>query len=452
MIANERTRGVSERRATAAARERRSDPSVGLRKFPYPYVCGLALASDPDDLHTREDFLEVARFLNTTGHTSMGTGLGLETGYGFWAYDGCGTCDFTLFRGTSREPSPNAEVIEDLIRSGHLDYMHTYGDFSDGGFRRGHAAHALEYLARRGLRLEVWVNHGGSGNRQQIGNLSHQRGDDPGAPEYHTDLLLQHGVRFLETYGIVHTVGQDAPCSCTDRLKQTWESFAYGMRGRDWRFRSLFSNSLLERCRLRDGQQVHSFKRFIGPCDGLERAGSRELAVQISSAVIEQLKSKRGYMIVYTHLWRGLEHPCRIPERTRNALRHLADEQRSGNVYVTTTRKLLVYNLLQNGLAWESHADDTGTEIRITGWTDATQDSWAPSCEELQGVTFYTAHPDRTRIYLKDSKIGNVVENPPDSTGRPSLSIAVSRQAFPPQYLASQGCKGTHTQMQDSGD
>jgi hypothetical protein len=407
---------------------------IALRAFPYPYCCALALGCDPDDLHAREDFLQVARFLNTTDETSMGRGLGLEASFGFWLYDGCGTCDFTLFRGLSVEPSENAKIMESLIRSRHLDSIHGYGDFSEGGFERRHAAHALDYLSARGLRVKIWVNHGGSLNTQQIGRSPGQRGDDPGEREYHTDLLLAYGIKFIERYDVVHTVGQDGRCRpIVDRTKQAWELIAYGARARSWKARSLFCNRLIEPAVLGDGQRIYYFKRFMGPCPGLERAGARELARQISRPVLEELEAKRGFMIVYTHIWRDLASEGVLPEPTQDALRFLAYEYRAGRIYVTTVGKLLAYNLVRQTISWTAYPAAYGVEIRILSLRDVLTGPRIPPLEELRGVTFYSPDPENTRIYLGDRLIDSLTTNAPDETGRASVSIPLSRQTFPAQ-------------------
>ncbi len=407
---------------------------AALRDFPYPYVAALAISCDPDDLRNREDFLAVARFLNTTGETAMGPGLGLETGYGFWLYDACGACDFTLFQGVSSQRSSNAQLIEDLIESGHLDFIHGYGDFSEGGFERRHAEQGLEYLAARNLRLQVWVNHGGDRNTQQIGRLPEQRGDNRDAEEYHTDLLLAYGIRFAERFEIIHTVGQDASCNLSDRLKQTVELLLYAVRTGEWKARSLFSNRLLGILRLDDGQLVYAFRRFGGKRRGLRRAGSEELPELISKRVLDELQAKGGYTIIYTHLWRNRERPAVLPQQTQDALRLLADRHRRGRICVTTTKKLLIYNLVHNHLAWEM--DNTGSDlaVRIGGVDEPLGGLRIPTLEELQGVTFYTPRPEATRVYLRDREIRSAVRNPPDHTGLKSVSIPLTRQVFPQKY------------------
>jgi hypothetical protein len=408
---------------------------VELRKFPYPFISALSIASDVDKTETKEEFLEIMKFLNTETITAMGKGVGLEVGYSFWVYDGYGDTEFTLFRGTSFEPSESAGVIEDFIRAGFIDYIHTYGEFSKGGFRREFAKKAIDYLKRRGLRVEVWVNHGGESNTQQIGPLPHQRGDNPGAEEYHTDLLLSYGVRFIGRYEITHVVGQDAGCSLLDRLKQIYEVFKYGFKTGDWRWGSILSNRLIYPCRLDDGSTFYSFKRFISRSGKLSRTGSKELAEQISKSILDELERKRGYMIVYTHLGDNPGYPDYIPPKTREALRYLADEYKGGRIYVTTTEKLLMYNLVHNYLDWTAYKWGNLIYIFIWGVKDPLRGYFIPTQKQLQGITFYTPSPDSTFIFIRSKRIRNISKNGPDETGRKSVSIPLHHLKFPSKYI-----------------
>jgi len=405
-----------------------------LRKFPYPFVAALTLANDNDDIKTKDQFLALARFLNTGSDTPMGEGVGLEIGYGFWFFDPCDLSEFTVFAGAGGDLTENAGVIEDFIRAGLIDCIHGYGHFGNGGFRREHAVRALDYLSERELKLEVWVNHGGASNTHQIGAMSHQRGDDPGAEEYHTDLLLDHGVRFAEKYDLVHTVGQDTSPNLTDRGKQAFECLKYGILNNRWMAASIFSNRLIEPYRLDDGQSLYSFKRFANRWGGLKRACTRELAKQISRPVLDELAAKRGYMLVYTHLWRDFDYPQLMAPEAARAIRHLAEQYREGRIYVTTTRKLLTYNLVHRFLEWNAKRAGDETHINISGVRDDVQGAWTPGLAELQGLTFYTDTPDRTRVFLKRREVGEIVKNPPDETGRPSVSIPRTYQTFPSKY------------------
>lgn len=409
----------------------RKSRDIALRDFPYPYRAALAVTGDLDDLSSRGDFLELVRFMGTRERTSIGVGLGLEISHSFWFYDAVGECDFTVFEGTGPALSSDADLLERLIRSGHLDIMHTYGDFSHGGFLRAHAELARDYLLSRGLQVPVWVNHGGPRNTQMIGELPEQRGDDPGALEYHADVMFECGVRFVERFDITHTVGQDARSSVRDRLVQTVEAARYLMAHDPARASGVFGNRLLTPCRLGDGSGVHCFRRFIGRERGMERAGSAELASQLAPRVLRELISKRGWMSVYTHPWRNGGRQGLIDPRAADALRGLAAMQSEGSIYVTTTSKLLRLNLLLKGLEWRSEKTPDGPVILAERVRDDVNGSWLPAPDDLAGLTFYTPDPHRTRVFAGSAQVARLVTNPADETGAASVSVPLLRLPYP---------------------
>ena len=117
---------------------------VNLRKFPYPFKAAVAICNDIDETTTVDEFLEIQKFLNTTRETSIGKGVGLEIGNSFWMYSADLKDNFTYFKGLTPGPSENASIIRDFIKSGYLDVIHTFGNFSRvGGFKREMAVKAF---------------------------------------------------------------------------------------------------------------------------------------------------------------------------------------------------------------------------------------------------------------------------------------------------------------------
>ena len=97
---------------------------VSLRSIPYPYRAMLAICSDLDETPDRHVYGEIMRFLNTTKETTMGPGTGLEVGntiyfdmppgqFSYWNTDEAGRA-----------------MVRTLIRSGHIDCLHSYGDLA----------------------------------------------------------------------------------------------------------------------------------------------------------------------------------------------------------------------------------------------------------------------------------------------------------------------------------
>jgi hypothetical protein len=117
--------------------------NVQVRPFPYPYKAMVAICSDLDGTLDRDQYLGIARFLNTEEATPAGKGVGLEVGntlyfdmpddqFSYWNTDDQGRA-----------------AVRRLIRSGHIDCFHSFGDLATA---RDHARRALEEAGPRGTR------------------------------------------------------------------------------------------------------------------------------------------------------------------------------------------------------------------------------------------------------------------------------------------------------------
>jgi len=407
---------------------------VELRKYPYPYRAALAVSSDIDETWSREEFMDIQMFLCTRDSTGLGPGLDLEVGNSFWFYDWTGRSSFTYFEGRTDRPSPDAALIEQMVRLGYIDVLHSYGDFSEGGFRRESAGPCVDVLrrwGRAGHPIRVWVNHGNRLNRQAVGRLPYQRGDDPGSPEYHTDMLLSAGIEYVGMWEVTHIVGQETRHRPKDLVKDAAAALVYVLnrvRGRpQTRFR--FENSLMRLADLDDGGQVYSFRRFISP-GRFSGADVWNLPEQISPDVLEELKSREGTLILYTHLGgnRGLDDT--VPPESRSALRVLANEYHSGEIFVTTTSRLLDYHRMRDALSWRAVPTGDSVTVYMTGVEDPLGIWRRPSPQFLQGMTFYVPRAERSAILLEGEVI-KLQRNPADRTGRESVTIPWERRAFP---------------------
>jgi hypothetical protein len=54
---------------------------------------------------------------------------------------------------------------------------------------------------------------------------------------------------------------------------------------------------------------------------------------------------------------------------------------------------------------------------------DGVTEPWVPTVEELDGITFYTPDPGRTRVVVAGEELSSVSANPPDRTYRGSVTI-----------------------------
>jgi len=184
------------------------------------------------------------------------------------------------------------------------------------------------------------------------------------------------------------------------------------------------SYDLMRIAKLDDGQKVYEFLRFDNYWKGVATgATSKRLAYVISKRTLDRLKEVNGYMIVYTHLGKNSDCSQVIAKETQIALRDLASEYERGDIYITTTSKLLNYYLNHKYLNWSYETKADETIITIYGVEDPVFGSFVPTTKNLQGITFYLPDKYRTRIYIRNKEITNIQRNPRDYTGRESITI-----------------------------
>lgn len=348
-------------------------------------------------------------------------------------------------RGLATRNPLEAELIKKMVHSGYVDCLHTYGNFSQkGGFKREMAVRAVRELREQGMYVSVWINHGDPHNFQNI--LGGSLGDMPvelapdgtRAPilEYHTDLTIPYGIKFIWKSDVTPVVGQDR------RYRVLEHYFPQGIWSKPWLFLKLclkrllklpipmprytWSNNLLTLITLRDGQKVYSFLRF----GDLLKDQADELADLISEANLQVLEDKQGYMVAFTHM--GKADPREIlPPKVCAALRRLAQAYEDRHIYVTTTLKLLNYNLVFHTLGWRATTGGNDILIHIKGIRDKLKgEKRLPSLIELQGITFYTPVAAKTRVFLGEEEL-DVTRNPRDFNGRESVMIPLTYLQYP---------------------
>lgn len=403
---------------------------VALRKFPFPYRAALTICSDIDNTETLEEYIEIQKFLNTRNITSMGAGLGLDIGNSFFFYEPPADA-ISYFQG-------GLDVADNfirLIKAGYIDTMHSYGKKAD--FTRKDAIVSLQELKRRNCKIDVWVDHTkSSDNFGDDGTFG--LGDHLGSKEYHADLTIAYGVKYAWLGKVTMITGQSVPINLknfteiydSDRPidsvinigKEFAKHFASILGSKKYAMHA--ENDLVKIAKLDDGQMIYEFIRFDNYWTGVgEGANSKGLAYALSDETLSRLKEVRGYMIVYTHF--GMNSNCSkyICEETQDALRNLAIEFEKGNIYITTTSKLLRYYINHKYLDW-SYADKDGTiRIDIYKVKDPVFGTFVPSVEDLQGITFYVPHESDPIIFIDDKRIKNIQKNFADDTGKQSVTI-----------------------------
>lgn len=392
-----------------------------IRRLPYPFRAALAISNDADFCQMAF-FEELMRFLNTRRRTAFGTGLGLEVTSSYFAFS-LPERQFSYFSGLDPHASlsDHARRIEEYLVAGWIDANHAYGDFDGvGGFTRKHAERTFETLARLGVQLDVFINHGDAQNSQCIGEEApHHKGDAPGSSAYHTDLLAAHGTRYITSsryiFGDV-TFDGHAP-SLTPPVRRRWR----------WpRPQAAARPDLFSPARLRDGNSFEAFFRLRGT--GFNAPNLSSLAYQVQRAKLEELYRDGGIVVLYQHLgvltrMAGKCVPASI-EAAREMphlwapLRVLAREAEEGRLWVAGLHRLLQYaDMVRRVTAYCQGDADFSLDI----------DGQVEKPEELfGGLTLYCHPKSRPKIRYKNLELP-LQPNGPDETGQYSVSVRMHR-------------------------
>lgn len=398
-------------------------PGNQLRRFPYPYDAMLAISSDADN-DTVEKFEAYHRFLNTKEQTSYGIGLGLDISDSTWFY--IGNDDNTpidpeghlvgdsmsYFQGLDPSRLKDAAKIVHYFKSGWIDSLHTFGDFSRKDkkvlFRRDLAAAAWEAMNENGIEPEIWINHGTSTNMQNFGSFNpkssfynYQNGDNPKSPYYHTDLSLSHGLRYVWN-------------------SQGMSQFAY-------------DNPLFP-INLRDGKKIWGFNRYTNDVEKgkiIWTWDPAKLSYQITSQRLQQLVRDRKYAIVAQHLGKdSIDFPFNTEDI--QALQMLKSYQDNGNILVARTQRLLDYARMQQFVQYSSVQMDDKTYINISAIADPVLGTLTPKLDDIRGLTFYTENPENTTLLLNMNQISEseIQRNDFDRDNKKSIGV----KWFKPDY------------------
>jgi hypothetical protein len=354
---------------------------IRLRGLPYPYEAMLSICSDLDETPSAETYLRTSRFLNTKDKTPFGQGVGLEVGNTIYFYMNPGAFSYWNSSDDTRS------IIRHLIRSGHVDCIHSFGDAAT---QRAQVQETLEHLDKHDCKIRVWIDHAVA--RTNFGaDIMQGSGDVLGDPAYHADLTLDYGISYVWRGRVTSMRGQDAPASVRGIWQAsepvgslvTWAKEAakvcaaalgnakYGLHR---------TNRLIRDVELRDSQRTIEFLRTnphpLGVSTGDNACG---LAMALSDEFLDRLVARRGKAIIYTHLGKQIDVQSGFPAPTRIALEKLAGRMHAGQVLVATTQRILDYAAMTSRLRWKlSHSGDM-TEIALQG---------DPSLAKLDGLSF----------------------------------------------------------------
>lgn len=405
---------------------------VQLRQLPYPYQAMLAICSDLDETPDRDVYWEIMRFLNTTEETAMGPGVGLEVGNSF--YFDMPSDQFAYWN----TDDAGREMVRTLIRSGHIDCLHSYGDLAT---TRQHAIRALDELDRNNCKLEVWIDHGTAATNFDS-TIMQGHGDEIGHEAYHADLTISYGIKYVWRARVTSVTGQDIPAhlggifqwnhpiaSGRTLLKETAKrklarkgNQKYAMHGPNETLRPTF---------LRDKSPVYEFMRCNPHWGGVTSCEQgRQIGNVLNDEFLNRLVEREGTCILYTHLGKIDDPNVPFNKKAVQAFRWLGEEFYSGRILVTTTRRLLGYRRAVREITFNSTCEKKGLCINLNTYVDESHLGELPDVD-LSGLTFYVSDPQETYLKINGQDFLSLKVNDPDYTGRPSVSLPWIRLQFP---------------------
>ena len=399
--------------------------SVSLRKYPYPYRAMLAICSDLDETPNKEIYFETARYLNTTEETSLGKGVGLEVG---------NTIYFDMpdhnFSYTNTDDD-GREKIHKLIDTGHIDCLHSFGDFvSDRALIEKH----WNDIQSGERKIEVWVDHAQAPTNLD-NDIMQGQGAEPGKRAYHSDLTVQSGsIAFIWKGRVTSCVAQNAKRSyralfnkqqIKASLKTMTLEFIKGWLARlgNIKYAMHKDNKVIRKSTLIDGTNINEFMRCNPAWGGVSCFDqARGIHNVLTKKVLDTLVDKEGCSILYSHL--GKVHSVAEPftNETRQAFELLASYQNNHKILTTTTRRLLGYNRTYDELSFTVKRIGEQTHIYL---------STEYSGEDLNGLTWYVEQPTLTSLYINNIKYVNLMINHKTNTEKASVSIKWEALVFP---------------------
>jgi len=320
-------------------------PTADSPMPPLPPVATLAICSDLDGTPDAATYFELMRFLNTTQDTSMGPGVGLEIGNSI--HFEVPPDEFSYWNASAAD----REKIRALIRSGHIDCLHSYGDLAT---TRAHAGRALDELVKYECKISVWADHA-QGPTNFGADIMRGHGDELGHPAYHADLTLSYGIRHIWRGRVTSVIGQDRPFSLRtiatpSHLFASTRTLAKEAvkqllaRSGHAKYRAHAGNPLVMETSLRDGQPILEFIR-CNPSWGGVSCHDRGDAIHevLNRRFLDRLVERGGPCVLYTHLGkleRG-ETKRRFPAAVVASFRLLSEYHHTGKLRVITTARLL---------------------------------------------------------------------------------------------------------------
>lgn len=398
--------------------------NVFVRSIPYPYQAMMSICSDLDETPTKAVYLESSRYLNTSENTIMGRGVNLEVGntiyfdmpkgqFSYWNTDDVGR-----------------KSVRELIRSGHIDCIHSFGDLA---VNRAQAVLALDELVKHDCFIKVWIDHAIAPTNLD-GDIMRGYGDLPGNKAYHADVTLKYGINYVWKGRVTSVIGQSVP----RRLNGIWNT-AQPMSS----FKTLIKeyvkginlplvfkkydmhglNRIMKKSVLRNGSKVWEFMRCNPHWGGISSCETAEgIAEVLNEKYLETLVSKKGKSILYTHLGKINAEKEPFDRNTRNAFELLSKYSNKKKVLVATTRRLLDYEALIESIEIDFFEKNNLIEIVIRNVSGE---------QQLDGLSLYVSGEKTIKLIMNDRELTGFEVLNSDIVGKKILVFPWKKLVYP---------------------
>jgi hypothetical protein len=237
------------------------------------------------------------------------------------------------------------------------------------------------------------------------------------------NVLITAGALFHDGLSSIGSLVRSAKEMCKVAIPLAWSE----------RYALHRANTILSPVKLRDGSPVFEFLRCNPSPRGIAHGDSADcLAENISRNYLNALVERQGVMILYTHLGRRFpvvdtRQYCAL----RDALEFAKDLNLRGSLLVMSTSRTLDYLAVLDGLSIElvrSVSEDQFV-LRFDRSNRSLVRAWLRLAGA--GITIYCDSVRPCVVVLPNGSSIRPKTNPPDETGRCSVSIPLAPLAEP---------------------
>jgi len=397
-----------------------------IRDIPYPYSSMLAICSDLDETPSGYNYFEISSFLNSDLMTEFGSGLNIEVGntiYFYMPYN-----QFSYFNSSSED----RVKIRNLIRSGHIDCIHSFGDLVSN---REDVKEIISHLREHDCRLKVWVDHAVADTNLDS-TIMNGTGANQHASAYHADITFDYGIKYVWKGRVTSIIGQNVARtysgifsiknplkSIITLLKELMKVILARLGNKKYYLHK--RNNLMEKTYLNDGREVNEFIRCNPHCEGVS---SNDDANGFSKILTEKfminLVGKRASSILYTHLGKEYSRDEPFSKDTIESFKTLKRYYDNKQILVATTNRLLDFEYMKNNIKIVKMREDKSVNINIVFSDDSIV---------LDGLTIYidkNEYESDVNLYANNIPVSYMFNNE-DYTGRRSISILWRKLSYP---------------------